>query len=213
MSVNGVTSGSHVDYEIYNAGAGATASGSKPEDTVSKPDTGVVYEKSDKTETDSAKKTYTPNKELIAKLKSDAEQRTSQLRSLVEQMMTKQGSTFGIANNDSMWKFLAGGNFTVTAAAKAQAQADIADDGYWGVNQTSDRILDFAKALTGGDPDQIEKMREAFEKGFKQATGTWGKELPSISSRTYDAVMEKFDKWAEEAKKTTEVKDPTESQI
>ena len=84
----------------------------------------------------------------------------------VEQMMTKQGSTFGIANNDSMWKFLAGGNFTVTAAAKAQAQADIADDGYWGVNQTSDRILDFAKALTGGDPDQIEKMREAFEKGF-----------------------------------------------
>lgn len=101
----------------------------------------------------------------------------------------------------------------MTAAAKAQAQADIADDGYWGVNQTSDRILDFAKALTGGDPDQIEKMREAFEKGFKQATGTWGKELPSISSRTYDAVMEKFDKWAEEAKKTTEVKDPTESQI
>lgn len=213
MSVNGVTSGSNVDYEIYNAGAGATASGSKPEDTVSKPDTGVVYEKSDKTETDSAKKTYAPNKELIAKLKSDAEQRTSQLRSLVEQMMTKQGSTFGIANNDSMWKFLAGGNFTVTAAVKAQAQADIADDGYWGVNQTSDRILDFAKALTGGDPDQIEKMREAFEKGFKQATGTWGKELPSISSRTYDAVMEKFDKWAEEAKKTTEVKDPTESQI
>ena len=71
MSVNGVTSGSNVDYEIYNAGAGATASGSKPEDTVSKPDTGVVYEKSDKTETDSAKKTYTPNKELIAKLKSD----------------------------------------------------------------------------------------------------------------------------------------------
>ena len=54
---------------------------------------------------------------------------------------------------------------------------------------------------------------KAFEKGFKQATGTWGKELPSISSRTYDAVMEKFDKWAEEAKKTTEVKDPTESQI
>ena len=45
MSVNGVTSGSNVDYEIYNAGAGATASGSKPEDTVSKPDTGVVYEK------------------------------------------------------------------------------------------------------------------------------------------------------------------------
>lgn len=212
MSVNGVTSGSNVDYEIYNTGTGTAASGSKTEEAASGVDTGVVYEKSDKTETDSVKKTYTPNKELVAKLKADAEQRTSQMRSLVEQMMLKQGSTFGIANSDSMWKFLAGGNFTVTAAAKAQAQADIAEDGYWGVKQTSDRILDFAKALTGGDPEQIDKMRKAFEKGFKQATGTWGKDLPSISSSTYDAVMEKFDKWEEEAKKASEVKDPTESQ-
>jgi len=212
MSVNGVTSGSNVDYEIYNT-SGSTVSGEKTaEEATSKNDTGVVYEKSDKTETDSVKKTYTPNMELVSKLKADAEQRTSQMRNLVEQMMLKQGSTFGIANNDSMWKFLAGGNFTVTAAAKAQAQADIADDGYWGVNQTSDRILDFAKALTGGDPDQIEKMRSAFEKGFKQATGAWGSKLPSISSRTYDAVMEKFDKWSEEAKKASQVQEPTESQ-
>lgn len=212
MSVNGITSGSNVEYEIYNTGAGTAAPNPKTEEAASGVDTGVVYEKSDKTETDSVKKTYTPNKELVAKLKADAEQRTSQMRSLVEQMMLKQGSTFGIANSDSMWKFLAGGNFTVTAAAKAQAQADIAEDGYWGVKQTSDRILDFAKALTGGDPEQIDKMRKAFEKGFKQATGTWGKDLPSISSSTYDAVMEKFDKWEEEAKKASEVKDPTESQ-
>jgi hypothetical protein len=37
---------------------------------------------------------------------------------------------------------------------------------------------------------------DAFKKGFEQATGTWGKELPEISQRTYDAVLEKFDKWA-----------------
>ena len=33
---------------------------------------------------------------MVAKLKADAEQRTSQLRSLVEKMMTKQGTA--IAN-------------------------------------------------------------------------------------------------------------------
>ena len=39
----------------------------------------------------------------------------------------------------------------------------------------------------------MEEMRGAFEKGFKQATGTWGKELPDISQRTYGAVQSLFD--------------------
>lgn len=215
MSVNGVTSGNSVDYNTYtntSTGTNNAAADVKAEDTSSKNNSGVVYEKSEETKTDSAKKTYKPNTELVAKLKADAEARTAQMRNLVEKMMMQQGTAFGTANNDSMWKFLAGGNFTVDAATKAKAQADIAEDGYWGVNQTSDRILDFAKALSGGDPDKIEDMKNAFIKGFKQATGTWGKDLPSISSKTYDAVMEKFDKWAEESKKTNTVENATESQ-
>ena len=86
-------------------------------------------------------------------------------------MMTGQATAYGKAND--IWSFLREGNFTVDAATKKQAQADIAEDGYWGVNQTSDRIIDFAKALTGGDPDKIEDMRAAFEKGFKKAGKTW----------------------------------------
>ena len=153
---------------------------------------GVVYEKS----SDNNKVTSTKdNKAIIAKLKADAEARTSQLRSIVEQLITKQGTAFGKATDDEMWKFLAKGDFTVSADVKAQAEADIAEDGYWGVNQTSDRILDFAKALAGNDPDKAEEMLEAFKKGFEQATGTWGKELPEISQKTYDAVLEKFDAW------------------
>ena len=79
---------------------------------------------------------------------------------------------------------------------KAQAQKDIADDGYWGVEQTSDRIIEFAKGLVGDDPEKAEQMRAAFEKGFKAATKSWGSKLPDISQRTYDAVMSKFDDWA-----------------
>ena len=37
-------------------------------------------------------------------------------------------------------------------------------------------------------------MRSAFLQGFNKAKETWGGELPDISQRTYDAVMEKFDK-------------------
>ena len=37
------------------------------------------------------------------------------------------------------------------------------------------------------------KMKDAFEKGFKEATKTWGKKLPDISQNTRDAVLKKFD--------------------
>lgn len=208
MSVNSITTSNGVDYSAYTNSASNTSTEVKAEESTTKSDTGVIYEKSEEATVDSTKKTYTPNTELVAKLKADADARTAQLRSLVEQLMTKQGHAYGAAND--MWQFLASGNFTVDAATKAQAQADIADDGYWGVEQTSDRILDFAKALSGGDPDKIEEMRKAFEKGFKAATGAWGKDLPDISQRTYDAVMKKFDKWSEEAHKTT-VSDSTDA--
>ena len=87
------------------------------------------------------------------------------------------------------------GNVLTSDGDKAQAQADIADDGYWGVEQTSDRILDFAKALSGNDPEKADLLLDAFKKGFKEATKSWGQDLPDISQRTYDAVVEKFNKW------------------
>ena len=65
--------------------------------------------------------------------------------------------------------------------------------GYWGVEQTSDRIVSFATALAGDDSKALEKMRDAFVKGYKQAEKQWGGKLPDISQRTYDAVMKKFD--------------------
>ena len=194
MGVNSITGTTTNNYETktktYKKETSAAASGTTSMDTAAK-DTGVIYEKSTDTKTSGVtKKTDTA---LVAKLKADAEERTSQLRSLVEKMMTKQGIAIGTA--DDMWKFLAKGDFTVDAETKAQAEADIAEDGYWGVEQTSERILDFAKALSGNDPDKADLLLDAFKKGFKEATKTWGDELPDISKRTYDAVLEKFDKW------------------
>lgn len=200
MGVNGVTGVSTAANAYGTYSAASQKSSEVTTETKKQESEGVVYDKSGDKVTG---KKYTQNAELVAKLKADAEAKEAQFRSLVEQMMTKQGSAIG--NADSMWKFLSGGNFTVTAAAKAQAQADIAEDGYWGVNKTSDRILEFAKALTGGDPAKAEEMRSAFEKGFKQATGTWGKKLPDISNNTYDAVMKKFDDWAKEGKEESAV--------
>ncbi len=202
MSVNGVTGAANT-YDVYQTSQAANTKAAE-ENTAAKSDekkdeAGVVYEAS-KQNAQTAK-TYTQNTDLVNKLKADAEAHTKQLQSIVEQLMTKQGQTYNTANG--IWSFLASGDFTVDAATKAQAEKDIAEDGYWGVEQTSDRIIDFATALTGGDPDKIEEMREAFKKGYKMAEKTWGGELPDISKRTYDAVMEKFDKLAEDAGLTT----------
>ena len=202
MSVNGVTAASDA-YSTYATQPKSTETKTENKSTENKTteSVGAVYEPSTKDKVDTSKKTYKPDTNLVAKLKADAEARTSQLQSLVEKMLTKQGQTYGKAND--IWSILSSGNFTVDAATKAQAQADIAEDGYWGVSQTSQRILDFATALTGGDPDKIEEMRAAFQKGFKQAEKTWGGKLPDISQRTYDAVMKGFDDMAA-ASKTAE---------
>lgn len=166
-------------------------SSKKTESSKNDTSTGVIYEKGSSDKSSSSQKTQ--NSALIAKMKADSDSRISQLRGIVEQMMSKQGAAIGKA--DDMWSFLAGGNFTVSADVKAQAQADIAEDGYWGVNQTSDRILDFAKALSGNDKSKAQELADAFKKGFDQATKAWGGKLPDISQQTYDKVLEKFDSW------------------
>lgn len=205
MSVNGVTSQVQ-STPTYDYSSAESVKAAEKQDTNTKAesssaaDTGVIYEPSKEAVSDSAKKTYKPNTNLINKLKADAEARTQQLRSLVEKMMSGQTEAFGKATD--MWQFLRSGNYTVDAATKLQAQEDISEDGYWGVKQTSGRILDFANALTGGDPDKIEEMREAFQKGYKQAEKTWGGKLPDISQQTYDAVMQGFDDMAAAVNKT-----------
>lgn len=197
MSVNGITGVGKNAYETLPiTQAENTKPAEETKDTNEKGENGVVYEPSKDSANIPVKK-YVQNTELVNKMKADAEEHTKQLQNIVQQLMTKQGQTFSVAND--MWKFLASGKFEVDEATKAQAQEDVSEDGYWGVKQTSGRILDFATALTGGDPSKIEDMREAFKKGYKQAEKTWGGELPEISKQTYDAVMAGFDKMAEEA--------------
>lgn len=209
MSVNGVTSAqaaaTYAGYAKTGAAKDTTAAENSAKKTTE--NSGVVYEPSKDKVTDSAKKTYKPNTALVNQLKADAEQRAASFRNMVEKMMSKQTNSYGQAND--IWKFLAGGKYTVDAATKLKAQQDISEDGYWGVNQTSDRIVQFATALTGGDPDKIEEMRSAFLKGYKQAEKTWGGSLPDISRCTYDAVMKKFDKMKADANKAA---DPSQTE-
>ena len=127
--------------------------------------------------------TYTPDTETIERLKSENEQR---MANLVKQMLGQQIDEYQMGNS------LSTGDFTADEETVKQAQADIADDGYWGVEQTSDRFVQYATALTGGDPDKLDSMIEAFEKGYAEAEKAWGGELPELSQRTREATLKKF---------------------
>lgn len=193
MGLNGVNS----YYTGYEAVSGKKTAAKDIDNTTASKNTDVAatYEASNVSDKASASsvKNKAANPELIAKLKADSDNRLQQLQSLVTNMFKKQGITIGTA--DDMWKVLASGNFTADADTIAKAKEDISEDGYWGVKQTSDRIFDFAQALAGDDEEKMEAMKKAVEKGFKEATKTWGKELPDISKNTYNAVMDKFDKY------------------
>lgn len=192
MSVNSIGTTTAAAYAQQAAGTKTTKETNK--NTASAKtgqDTAVVYEKS----SSSSEKTNSTksNAAIIAQLKAEAEARTAQLQSLVEKMISKQGQTLGTA--DDMWSFLAKGNLKADPETIAQAQKDVAEDGYWGAEQTSDRILSFAKALAGDDPDKAEELLNAFKKGYEEATKTWGNNLPSLCSNTYDLVEKKFNDW------------------
>lgn len=161
-------------------------------------DTPEVVATFEKTAEMPKKATYSINKmsdedraNLVSKLKEEQNARESQLMNLVSDMLGKQGKAFATAND--MWKFLASGNYEVDAATKAQAQADIAEDGFYGVKQTSQRMFDFACALAGDDEEKMKKMQSAVQKGYEMAQATWGGALPDICQKTMDATNKLFD--------------------
>lgn len=206
MNVNGIISTTNVaateaTYAATSKSASVTKEFGNNILNASIEENAAVYEASSKTE----KKAYVKDTDTIAKMKAEAEEKTAQFRELVQKLISQQASTSEIA--DAIWQKFANGEFTATEDIINQAKEDISEDGYWGVEQTSQRIFDFAKALSGGDPEKMDEMLEAFKKGYDQATKAWGKELPDISSKTYDAVEKKF---ADYKKEVTGVDEATD---
>ena len=113
------------------------------------------------------------------------------LRGMVLNMLKEQGIDFKIATGEAGAE-----EIDISQLTQQDAQALIADDGYFGVDKTSSRIVDFAIGIAGGDPSRLEAIKEGVDKGFAEALEAFGGQLPDISYDTYDAVMQKLDDWA-----------------
>lgn len=164
------------------------------ETTSATTDKGAVFEKDQTTTKNSANKIY--NKDaIVARMKADQQSRIDSMNSLVQKLLGKQAKKFDLANGNNLadtFSKIAGQADQDTINAAKQS---ISENGYWGVNQTSDRLVSMAIALSGGDTEKADEMMAAIEKGYKQATKAWGKELPQICQDTMEATRQKMDDW------------------
>lgn len=156
MSVNGIQS-SQPTYMSTTT----KATEKKTAEKKNTEDTGVVYEPSKKTESKDTSK-VNDYQSVIKQMKGELSSKNQQLQNLVDQLLSKQAKKY------TTWKDLftdiKDGKVDVDPATIAQAQKDVADDGYWGVDKTSDRLVDMAKALGGGDSSKADTLIAAIKK-------------------------------------------------
>ena len=193
MSVNGIT-GTTANYD-NKVRRQASKENTEPKSKGEENNAAAVYEKGEQVP---EQKVYKQDSATVERLKAEAERRYQSLRDLVQKLLQKQGQTMEDATD--IYALLREGKVKVDPEVSAQAQKDIAEDGYWGVEQTSERILSFAKALSGGDPSKAEELIDAVKKGFEEATKAWGGTLPEICQKTLDTAISKMEAWRDSAK-------------
>jgi phosphoenolpyruvate-protein kinase (PTS system EI component) len=161
--------------------------------SIQKDETGVVLELGSSTE---KRATYSKpvagrNSEEINRLWNETKKTVESLRSIVVRLVVSQGKKLEnvLSGRDKIF---------VDDKARAEAEKLLAEDGELGVKAVSTRIVDFAKALSGGDKSKLAELRAGIEKGFRQAETAFGGKLPDICKATYDEVMKQLDEWENE---------------
>lgn len=128
-------------------------------------------------------------KKIDATVANTEAETAKRMQNMVAKLVGQQVSTVNGTTDD----ILAG----ISDISKEEATELVSEDGYFGVKETSGRILDMAKSLGGDDPDKIAILRQAVDDGFNEAAKSMGyksiDDMPSITKDTYNAVMSGFD--------------------
>lgn len=82
----------------------------------------------------------------------------------------------------------------IAELSREEAAALVSEDGFFGIDKTSQRIADFVINGAAGDEDRFRAGREGMLKGFKEAEEMWGGKLPEISQKTMEKALEMVDK-------------------
>lgn len=131
------------------------------------------------------------SKDQVSQLNNDAQVRADNMTKMIQSMVVKQGQKSNLR--------LFGMDLNVSAQQSASAAKSLEPGGEYSIDAVAGRIMDMAKALSGGDASKIDKLQTAVMKGFKAAGVEMGGKLPDISNQTYNEVMKRFDDWKNES--------------
>lgn len=82
----------------------------------------------------------------------------------------------------------------IASLSQDEAKKLVSEDGFFGINQTADRIANFVLSGAGGNEKLLQAGRQGILQGFKEAEQIWGSKLPDISYKTIDKAVATIDK-------------------
>ncbi len=81
----------------------------------------------------------------------------------------------------------------ITELSVDEANELLSDDGFFGIEQTSNRVVNFVFSFAGDDLELLEKGKAGVVQGFEEALKMFGGELPEISYKTQERTLSLID--------------------
>lgn len=142
---------------------------------------------------------------------SQSNQQTSFLKNMMQGILQNQAQQYGTSaqlNFSGVLVNASAFNLPAVGTTPAEAAAKIAEGGDYSVDAVATRIFSLAETIANGDPERLQTMRNAVNKGFEQAglafKSATKSGLPQICNDTYDEIMKRFDALEEKLNKSEE---------
>ncbi len=127
-----------------------------------------------------------------------------------------QQAITNIVNNDEIFGFLSGEETqsglslsslgyegkAITELNPSEAKELISEEGFFGVDETSNRVASFVFTISENNVENLQDSREGIVAGFEAAEKMWGGTLPDISYETQAKTLELIDAKIAELMKT-----------
>ncbi len=121
--------------------------------------------------------------QFSTRVKTTADRYLSDQNALIHFNQLSAADKAGLMYNDA----------PISELSADQALDLIGEEGYFGVNKTARRIIDFVITGAGDDLERLKAGREGILRGFAEAEKAWGGTLPEISYDTLSRSLATID--------------------
>lgn len=195
----------------------ATAGTYSPESLAKTTGKEAAAKMAEKLEENEEEKYYDYDKSTVDKLIAESNSKISAFKEMLQTLLAKQADRNGgvISSEKTGFDALLE-NATVgedgmvhfnREDVEAAGLGEFDENGYWGVEQTAQRIFDMAIAFAGNDEGLLAKMKDSISQAFGEVEELFGGEgkLPDVSYRTRDRINEMFEEYENGGATTEEV--------